>query len=276
MSYQRYDMLTIGGFASAARLSLKALRLYDQLGILKPSYVDPESGYRYYHVDQLYPARLIRMMRQTDMPLATIRQVLAAAPADAEALVRGYWEARERRMVQARQVLHEVVAYLRKEVAMIALEVSVKTVEPQPIMSVTRRLKVEQLDGHIRDSLGRLYALAEAQGSVVSGPPFGIYHGPVNHDDDGPIEVCLPVRGVSADADDVVARELAGGTVAYVMLNGDQCEFPAVLEGYDSVYDWIRQNGYQIVEPPREIWHSQPGEASQFEVAWLFREPTAE
>jgi DNA-binding transcriptional MerR regulator len=275
MSYQRDDLLTIGGFASAARLSLKAMRLYDQLGILKPSYVDPWSGYRYYHVDQLYAARLIRMMRQMDMPLATIRQVLAAAPADAETLVRGYWEAREQRMVQARQIVHEVVAYLRKEVATMALDVSVKTAAPQPIISVTSRLKVEQLDSHIRDTLVRLYAQAEAQGGVVSGPPFGIYHGPVNHDDDGPIEVCLPVRGVSVDANDVVARDLAGGMVAYVMLHGEQCDFPAVLEGYDTLYDWIRQNGYQPSEPPREIWHSQPGEMCQFEVALLFHEPAA-
>jgi len=269
-------MLTIGGFASAARLSLKAMRLYDQLGLLKPSYVDSASGYRYYHVDQLYIARLIRMMRQMDMPLATIRQVLAAAPADAETLVRGYWEAREKRMVEARQVVHEVVAFLRKEVATMALEVNVKTVEPQPIISVTARLKVEQLDSHIGNSLGRLYALAEAQGAVVSGAPFGIFHGPINHDDDGPIEVCLPVQGAVAGAGDVVARELAGGTVAYVMLHGEQCDFPAVLGGYDSVYDWIRQNGYQPSEPPREIWYSQPGEACQFEVACLFREPTSE
>lgn len=157
-----------------------------------------------------------------------------------------------------------------------ALEVSVKTVEPQPIMSVTCRLKVEQLDSHIRNTLERLYALAEAQGGVVSGPPFGIYHGPINHDDDGPIEVCLPVQGASAGADDIVVRELSGGTVAYVLLNGEQCDFPAVLEGYDTLYDWIRQNGYQPSEPPREIWLNQPGEAHHFEVALLFHEPPAE
>lgn len=46
MHDQRHDMLSIGGFASATQLSLKALRLYDQLGILKPRYVDGDSGYR--------------------------------------------------------------------------------------------------------------------------------------------------------------------------------------------------------------------------------------
>src|SRR5262245_49650156 len=138
MNHERQGMLSIGGFASAARLSIKALRLYDQLGLLKPSYVDPESGYRYYHADQLRVARLIRTMRQMDMPLASIRQVLAAAPADAEPLVRGYWQEREKRMEQARRMVQSLVFSLRQEVRIMTLEVSVKTVDPQPIISITR------------------------------------------------------------------------------------------------------------------------------------------
>ena len=69
MNDTRDNLLAIGTFANAAQLSLKALRLYAQLGILPPSYVDPDSGYRYYHADQLHRARLIRMLRQIDMPL---------------------------------------------------------------------------------------------------------------------------------------------------------------------------------------------------------------
>src|SRR5690242_13927814 len=149
MNHRRHDMLSIGGFASAARLSLKALRLYDQLGILKPSYVDRDSGYRYYHADQLRAARLIRMMRQMDMPLATIRQVLAAAPADAEMLVIEHWRMRERRMEEARRLLHDLVASLRQERTAMALEVTVRTADPQPIISITRNVKVEQLGEHI-------------------------------------------------------------------------------------------------------------------------------
>ena len=87
MNDTRYNLLAIGAFAGAAQLSLKALRLYAQLGILPPSYVDPDSGYRYYHAQQLHRARLIRMLRQIDMPLATIRRVLAASPIEAQQLL---------------------------------------------------------------------------------------------------------------------------------------------------------------------------------------------
>ena len=46
-------LLTIGEFARASRLSPKALRLYDELGLLRPVRVDEYSGYRYYSPDQL-------------------------------------------------------------------------------------------------------------------------------------------------------------------------------------------------------------------------------
>ncbi|MFC4117965.1 MerR family transcriptional regulator [Nonomuraea zeae] len=85
-------LLTIGAFARAARLSPKALRLYDQLGLLRPAAVDGESGYRFYDPAQLERARLIAWLRRLGMPLARIRRVCdLPAPAAAEELA-GYWE----------------------------------------------------------------------------------------------------------------------------------------------------------------------------------------
>jgi DNA-binding transcriptional MerR regulator len=268
-------MLSIGSFASAARLSIKALRLYDQLGILKPCFVDPESGYRYYQADQLVAARLIRMLREMEMPLASIRQVLAAAPAQAEALVRGYWHERELRMEQARRVVQDTIMYLRKEIKAMPLEVSVKPVAPQPVISITQRIKVDRLSDHIKQSLQTLYALAEAQGLEPAGAPFGIYHGAINHEDDGPIEVCVPTQTLATPAGAIAARTLAGGQAAAVMLYDQYCEFPTILEGYDAVFDWVRQNGYEMAEAPREIWHGTCGDSEQMEVVLLFNEPSA-
>lgn len=73
-------MLTIGEFARAARLSPRALRLYDKLGLLPPQVVDADSGYRYYHPDQLERGRLIAWLRRLGMPLDLIRAVCDAAP----------------------------------------------------------------------------------------------------------------------------------------------------------------------------------------------------
>ncbi|GLW45833.1 hypothetical protein Stsp02_14950 [Streptomyces sp. NBRC 14336] len=85
------DMLTIGAFARACRLSPKALRLYDELGLLRPARVDPETGYRHYAPGQLEQARLVAWLRRIGMPLARIREVGALPPRAAAREIRAYW-----------------------------------------------------------------------------------------------------------------------------------------------------------------------------------------
>jgi PPM family protein phosphatase len=85
-------LLTIGAFARAARLSPRALRLYDELGLLRPAAVDGESGYRFYDPAQLERARLIAWLRRLDMPLALIRHVCELDPQSAAEQVAGYWD----------------------------------------------------------------------------------------------------------------------------------------------------------------------------------------
>jgi PPM family protein phosphatase len=84
-------LLTIGVFARATRLSPKALRLYDELGLLRPAAVDGESGYRFYDPTQLERARLIAWLRRLGMPLARIRQVCDLEPHAAAEQVADYW-----------------------------------------------------------------------------------------------------------------------------------------------------------------------------------------
>ncbi|WP_410811017.1 MerR family transcriptional regulator [Micromonospora sp. 067-2] len=85
-------LLTIGAFARAARLTPKALRLYDELGLLQPAAVDPDSAYRLYDPDQLEQARLIAQLRRIGMPLAEIRNVCALEPAAAAEAISAYWQ----------------------------------------------------------------------------------------------------------------------------------------------------------------------------------------
>ncbi|GAA0497389.1 hypothetical protein Ade02nite_54340 [Paractinoplanes deccanensis] len=85
------SLLTIGAFAREAGLTPKALRLYDETGLLRPAAVDPESGYRFYDPAQLARARLIAELRRIGMPLTEIADVCALPPAAAAEAVDAYW-----------------------------------------------------------------------------------------------------------------------------------------------------------------------------------------
>ncbi|WP_406066644.1 MerR family transcriptional regulator [Streptomyces sp. NBC_01077] len=109
-------MLTIGDFARASRLSAKALRRYDELGLLPPARVDPFTGYRHYAVEQLERARLIAWLRGIDMPLAEVGRVCALYASDAAAAaraIRGYWARVESRTAARRDLAASLVDRLK-------------------------------------------------------------------------------------------------------------------------------------------------------------------
>jgi PPM family protein phosphatase len=85
------ERMTIGDFAREAGLTAKALRLYDEMGLIVPAEVDPASGYRYYGDRQLERARLVARLRLIGMPLARIRAVADLAPAAGAAAITSYW-----------------------------------------------------------------------------------------------------------------------------------------------------------------------------------------
>jgi serine/threonine protein phosphatase PrpC/DNA-binding transcriptional MerR regulator len=107
--------LTIGAFAQASGLSPKALRRYDELGLLRPARVDDLTGYRYYEPAQLERARLVVWLRRIGMPLAGIHRVcdlFAADPAVAGREIAGYWAAVESETAARRDLAHFLVDHL--------------------------------------------------------------------------------------------------------------------------------------------------------------------
>jgi DNA-binding transcriptional MerR regulator len=271
---QPNNLLAIGAFARMTRLSIKALRLYDQLGLLQPQHVDPQTGYRYYGVDQLSSARMIRNMREMDMPLATIRQVLAALPslpAQAEVLLRDYAEMRERQVKQIHMQIQQFIQQIQQEQNPMSFEVNVKSIVPQQVLSVTHHIKVNKLDQTIRESVDTMYAILKEQKAEASASPFGIFHGAINEQEDGPLEICLPVNAQVKGKGEVQVKQLQGGDAACVMTVGPETDFPTILGAYDAAADWIQQNGYAMAEPPREVWHSGPGANPKMEIVWLFK-----
>ena len=101
-----------GAFARASGLSRKALRLYDELGLLPPVKVDAQSGYRFYEPAQLEQARLVAWLRRLGMPLATIRCVSTLPPALAAEELAAYWERAEADIGARRDLASFLIGYL--------------------------------------------------------------------------------------------------------------------------------------------------------------------
>nr|WP_203687463.1 MerR family transcriptional regulator [Streptomyces sp. SID14515] len=108
-------MVTIGEFARLSRLSAKALRRYDELGLLRPALVDPVNGYRYYDPAQVEGARLVAWLRRIGMPLSRIGRVVALDAGAAAVEIRAYWARVEAETATRRDLAMYLVDHLSAE-----------------------------------------------------------------------------------------------------------------------------------------------------------------
>jgi len=103
------DLLVIGRFARLVGLSVGALRHYDDVDMLRPAWVDPETGYRSYRRDQLEIARTIVRLRDLELPLEGIRAYLGTDdPTERRRLLRDHRQRIEARTFRLQYVLHVV------------------------------------------------------------------------------------------------------------------------------------------------------------------------
>ncbi|WP_425506610.1 MerR family transcriptional regulator [Streptomyces rectiverticillatus] len=93
------------------------------------------------------------------------------------------------------------------------------------------------------------------RGGVVA-VPFVVYHGQVNDDSDGPVEVCVPIdpaRAAVTEVTTAVRTEPAHREV-YTTLTKAQVEYPQILSAYDAVYRWVEENDGREAGPGREVY----------------------
>jgi DNA-binding transcriptional MerR regulator len=246
------ELLTIGAFAARSRLSAKALRLYDRLGLLTPAHVDEASGYRYYRADQVERARTVALLRRLDMPLAQVADVVAARESDggrASELLAGYWAGVEERIAGQRTLADFLRGRLSGRSSEMYGKFVVETVDvpAQVVITEKRHTLADELPAWIGASLGRLEAAARECGGVT-GAPFVVYHAEVSMESDGPAEACVPVADEAAAlawaerhgrAWETAVRVEPARTLAYTRISKAQVAHPQILAAFEAVERWI-------------------------------------
>lgn len=197
------EEMSIGEFARRSRLSPKALRLYDGLGLLSPARVDELSGYRYYEGAQLEPARLIATLRQVGVPLGTVKELLALDPAEMAERVLGFWREAETQHAGQRELVTALVDRLTGRNT-VMYEVASREMPQRSLLCLERNVDEsgawafgKEFVAIIRDQ--RMPRIGGREGAV-----FCIYWGQVSADSDGPVEWCRPVP--AAEAEELAAQ----------------------------------------------------------------------
>lgn len=245
--------MTTGEFSRRSQLSVKALRLYDRLGLLRPAAVDGHNGYRGYDESQLFTARLIVLLRSLDMPLQEVAKVVTAGGPEAAGLISSYWASVERRFAAQRLI----AATLRSGLAASEppgeqLQVHERYVPEQLVLTEQRHVHLGQLPW-IQQATARLAAHAGRCGGVA-GSRFVIFHGLVSADSDGPVEVCVPVSRLPDDPAELAWRIEPEHHEAFIQVTNVHFEVPAILSIYDQLARWVSASGRTQAGSPREVY----------------------
>lgn len=148
------DLLVIGRFARLAGLSVGALRHYDEVGLLRPAWVDPATGYRSYRREQLERARTIVRLRDLEVPLETIRAYLGTDdPEERHRLLAEHHRQLEARVFRLQRLVHVVGQLALDHPPSVPPDATATHLEAPPMTAPTFDT-VTELDGATHRALG--------------------------------------------------------------------------------------------------------------------------
>jgi DNA-binding transcriptional MerR regulator len=254
-------MFKIGDFSKICQVSIKALRHWDEIGLLKPAYTDPQTGYRYYAVDQLEQVNRILAFRGLGLSLPETARLLAEDLPVSE--IRGMLRLKQaelRQQIDAAQTQLALVEtrldHIEQEGKMPEYEVALKIAEPQRVVALR---EVMPDFGHLVERILAVYRMRDRIADRAESPVTAVFHDPGYDFTDIDVELAIAVqtgyRPALRLADDcpLTVGELPGVELLAATIHRGR--WLSLAKGYMSLGRWIQVNGYQIVGPSREIFH---------------------
>jgi DNA-binding transcriptional MerR regulator len=246
------DLLSISEFARLSRLSPKALRRYDELGLLRPARVDAHNGYRWYAPDQAERARLIALLRRADLPLARIGALLDMDAAKAAVELHADWALAASDFAARSAVVDLLVSRLTGGESPM-YEVTVRDMPARSLLTAQRHVTDQEITAFTTELVMRLGGRAPGLPGIA-GAPFLIYYGEVSADGDGPVEWCRPVPDDIADHYGLTLRVEPAHREAYVRLTAAQTDATHGALAGEVLEQWCAANGEKPASAPRQIF----------------------
>lgn len=257
-------MFKIGEFSKLSQVTVKTLRYYDEIGLLKPAKVDRFTSYRYYSVDQLPRLNRILALKDLGLSLEQIARLLDEGLSPDQ--LRGMFKLKQaeiqQRVGEEQARLARVEARLKQieqEGRMPTYEVVIKKVNAQRVAAVRGVIPTYSEQGHLWDEL---CAYLEQHKVKPAGPCFTLYHDDEYRERDVDAEVCEPVQADAPPPDHGRAKvyELpAVETMACVVHHGS---YDMLGQAYRDLLTWIETNSYRIVGPNRDVYLRGPESGS--------------
>jgi DNA-binding transcriptional MerR regulator/effector-binding domain-containing protein len=247
-------MFTIGEFSKLSGLTVKTLRFYHEEGLLVPAFVDPGTGYRYYHERQIETARVIAYLRNLEFSIDDIKELLSggdeAGLLDVLERQRSQIKQRIKHLQKTARSLDHFISEERQGQAMAEISENVSEKNLDTVLVAGIRMK-----GRYSDCGKGFARLGRSFGRLICGKPLLLHYDTEYREDDADFEACLPIR-LRKLVDGASVRELPGGRCVSLVHKGP---YDQMGRSYAKAFKWIKEHNYKVVMPTREVYLKGPG-----------------
>jgi DNA-binding transcriptional MerR regulator len=263
-------LLSIGEFAAATQLSQKALRIYDEQRLLRPARIDTITGYRYYGSDQVALGRLVRTLREMNLSLSDIANVVSAKDGGgAEPVLAQLAQEIDERYAREKRAYHAALVQLHRP---LRAEVPEIIERPRPDTTVAVRPFV----ANRYDFVEKFRAEARGTGELLTraglagGEAACALMDPLS-DDEGRLEVVIPIPAPARIPQGITLRTLPAASCAVIAANVRHAHASELAGALDALFDWFDRRGYRALDAPL-VAIGTDAAGLRTEITWAFEQ----
>ena len=261
------DQIPIGRFSVITRLTQRALRYYDQKGLLVPEAKETITGYRYYTADQIQRGYKIKHLNDLGLSLDQIKQYLDAETGGDQSTIDTIIQERLREAEQELADIQRVVSLLQtKEVVEKTMsKPTTKETPAQRILSKREKGSYDETIGKLIMDLMNIIMSPDNRNNLVriTGPFMTLYHDE-DYSDEADIEVAVPITGrITVNDPEVEVRNMRPAKVASLVHKGS---YETIGPEYGRLLAYVAEEGYEINGPMMDVYLNDPNTVEPGEI----------
>lgn len=253
-------MYQIGLFSKMNRITTKTLRHYDEIGLLKPAYIDDFTGYRFYSSEQLPRLNKVLTLKQMGVSLQEIIKIIDD-PTGVEVFLKLKEKELEESIRQEQEKLLHVKNYRKRIRGEMLMKYDPVIKSLPEVIVASMRIIAPNYDYYF-DIIPKMGDEMRRLGAVCAKPEycFNIYHDGEYKEKDIDVEVCEAVVDYCEDSEMVKYKKIKAVETAICVLH--KGPYSLLPDAYNFTFEWIKDNGYEFIGEPREsyidgIWNKE-------------------
>ena len=260
-------MLSIGEFSNICKVSTKTLRYYAEIGLLEPSEVNPENGYRYYSIEQLEKMLFINRLKAYSFSLDEIKVIMQLEGEEGDNLYLTFIHKKKEIEKQVHN-FNQILTQLENDILAIKqgksimsymddIDVQLVEVPMMYLLSIRKKVQVDDYPREYASCFGKLFKKIAVGGLTMAGPPMVLFHSAEFTPDGLDTEFAIPVKEYATGT-----RDFNPGLCVKTVVRGAYSELSSV---YAKQREWAEKEGFKCNNALYETYVTDPSQIADEE-----------